>query len=479
MKRIAYKCTLLTPLIMSSSSATDGNHLSLDYIPGSKFLGIVAKKNYDTAFPQRTLDLFHNGTVRFGDAHPYLPSGERLERMPMSWQMPKGEEDGKTIYLHHNLSDTQKKELVNDGIQLKQAKGKYFSASNHSLKVSQNFSMKSAYDLTQFRAKKGQMFGYSTLPKGSTWSFTVEFDQDHYTELVNKTLEGKHRLGRSKSAEYGMVAIEKIAEVPKSGEDYASGETYLYAASNLCFYDEKGKSTLKPSLAQLKLPNDSTILWDKSQIRSRSYRTWNGKRGNRDADRLVIQKGSVFVIHLNSTLESSVFDKGVGSHRSEGFGRIYLSPYFLKGDEPLSEISLTKYQEEDWKQLTLPIIENGAEDAALLHFIANKVARAKAENRINERVNQFVSDPTFDLKGISRSQWGQIRKYAKIAVNANILQNLLLNTEYGFCYNGQSKKEWQKKGRRDALKQFLFENEEVQGDKILELAIKLAAELAK
>lgn len=42
MKRIAFKCILQTDVVITSNAATEGFYKSLDYIPGSKFLGIVA-----------------------------------------------------------------------------------------------------------------------------------------------------------------------------------------------------------------------------------------------------------------------------------------------------------------------------------------------------------------------------------------------------------------------------------------------------
>ena len=43
MKTLYFKCTLLTDVIITQSAATDGHQSTLDYIPGSNFLGICAK----------------------------------------------------------------------------------------------------------------------------------------------------------------------------------------------------------------------------------------------------------------------------------------------------------------------------------------------------------------------------------------------------------------------------------------------------
>ena len=67
MDKLTFECELLSQVVLISVSATEGYHKSLDYIPGSKFLGIVARKLYNTEERngQQLLDLFHNGTVRY------------------------------------------------------------------------------------------------------------------------------------------------------------------------------------------------------------------------------------------------------------------------------------------------------------------------------------------------------------------------------------------------------------------------------
>lgn len=488
MKRITYKCTLLAHVVISANSATEGNHGSLDYIPGSKFLGIVAGKegNYNMENANQTLDLFHNGKVRFGDAHPYV-KGERLELMPLSWQIPKGQEDEGAVYLHHHLDSKKRGDLINKGIQLKQAKGRYFSNSFHSYSVPQRFSMKSAYDKSSMRSKEGQMFGYAALEKGSTWSFTIDFDEDTHVDIVNKALLGhdekgaKHRLGRSKSAEYGWVKIEKIGESKPVTKNVQAGLTCLYAASNLCFYDEDGNNTLKPTAAQLNLPAGTTILWQKSQIRSKLYRTWNRKRESRNADRVVIQKGSVFRVLLKEGVGSEKFIKGVGSHRSEGFGQVYLHPSFLDSDSALLGQVKGNFKEKGIAQniQMIRLEGEGEEDKIIIDFLGKRSSNNEINSGITEKVNQFIKDFVKDFEVISRSQWGQIRKYAKLSSDAEVLEKMLFDNAIGFCYRGQSEKDWRQKGRRDLLKKFLFSNKDMNSKEVIDLTMKLASEMAK
>ena len=68
MKTLYFQCTLLTDVILNQKSASEGAQSTLDFIPGSNFLGIVASSLYNKP-SKENFDIFHSGRVRFGDAH--------------------------------------------------------------------------------------------------------------------------------------------------------------------------------------------------------------------------------------------------------------------------------------------------------------------------------------------------------------------------------------------------------------------------
>ena len=63
-----FNIQLKQPLIVSQQAATAGQHQSLDYIPGSAILGMVASQLYAQLTPEEALQVFHSGAVRFSDA---------------------------------------------------------------------------------------------------------------------------------------------------------------------------------------------------------------------------------------------------------------------------------------------------------------------------------------------------------------------------------------------------------------------------
>ncbi len=85
-----FKCTLIDDVILMASLATEGNMTSLDYIPGSNFLGMVANEIYNdgTMNPYEDLHtnkvIFSDATLSIGDQKSYpMP----FDFMVISWMM--------------------------------------------------------------------------------------------------------------------------------------------------------------------------------------------------------------------------------------------------------------------------------------------------------------------------------------------------------------------------------------------------------
>lgn len=120
MKTLQFKCTLLTDIILNQNAATEGNQTSLDFIPGSNFLGIVAGELYPEIDSEDALKIFHSGKVRFGDAHPSL-GGKRGLKIPAMFHVPKEQKEAneKQVYIP-NGSEGEKE------LQLKQSKKDFY-----------------------------------------------------------------------------------------------------------------------------------------------------------------------------------------------------------------------------------------------------------------------------------------------------------------------------------------------------------------
>jgi hypothetical protein len=485
MTSLDFKCTLQTDLVLNSSPASEGVSKSLNYIPGVKFLGLTAQSLYDEQNPEKTCQLFHDGTVRFGDAHPYVDNGDAF-LVPANWYFPKGKKQEGPFYLHQELSPSVIADLVtNEGYQLKRAKDYFLTVSADDatierITVPQRFTLKTGFDGERRRSRDGQLFGYYAISAGTEWKFTVEVDDDSLIDDIVSALSGDKRIGRSKSAQYGAVNISLLASRVPALEKISSGENILYAVTDLCFYASSGLPTIHPTIEQLHLPAGSVINWEKSRILHRRYTTWNGKRQAQNADRYLISKGSVISITLNGDTDSSVWQGGVGAFRNEGFGRLLPNPVFLEGSPQHAHLVGSSVGKVGSMVVNeIPAVQGQhASDATVLSFIQHSAGEREAGVETLRKVNRFIRDnygSNLMLSEIKNSQWGQIRQLARRARRYDELDRILFDEKTGQLLAGESQSVWKRHNRAEELSKAAKANP---GREIAFLE-KLSAELPK
>jgi hypothetical protein len=411
MKEIYYKVTLLSDVVLNSTLATEGNMTTLDYIPGSNFLGMVAGKFYDNIDAEKAFNIFHSGKVRFGEATISL--NEKLSySIPNQFYTDKLKKEltQDPIYIDYLIDranppkDEQGKQL-----QLKQVRSGYFLSDFTLIKeIEKSFAIKSAQDRKTRTSLDGAMFGFESLNKGLEFIFSVQFDDDTLFDDVNTALQGTHRLGKSKNAEFGQIKIDKIKQAPETIKSFdLENRVLVYAQSNLCFLDNFGMPTFQPTAEQLGL-SSGNIDYTRSQIRTHIYSPWNFKRKATNTQRNCITKGSVFVVDgVEKTTDSSV----VGLHSAEGFGRVLYNPAFLKGDKDakvsFNFIELSKRPKSD--------VKTPSGSSSLIKFLSAKISEKASEKAISDAVQRLVylnTQEIQNLKKITSSQWGGIRAIA-------------------------------------------------------------------
>lgn len=508
MIRLNFKCTLLTDVVISAQTATEGAQQSLNFIPGSNFLGILASLIYNDDV-EKSYTLFHSGKVRFGDAHIVCLKHRSLQ-IPFSWYYPKG---GKQTtgenYMLNFMSKENFNDLVTNGIQLKQARDGFFTEEGKYLSFEKIFSQKTAYDQEKRRSAESEMFGYEALAGGSQWQFCVDLDDDVLKEDPNviekiKILSGKRSLGRSKTAEYGgratiefiddeSVKNEKIVpkEIELENRKVQNGQVsyenkkqkivFLYAESRLAFRDAYGQPTFMPTADQLGMPATANILWDRSQIRTGSFAPWNGKRGSRDEDRVFIEKGSVFVVGMEGieTFSSETINQGVGLYKAEGFGKLLINPGFLNFDPKSGKLNLQLEKGEPDKVVQQTATEKIEQDKALKEWLMQQ----NNLREVLELVEDFIQGHGSRFNKVTSSQWGEVRSYARSAKNKNNLLHDLFeapdkNNDIlgGYLMHGVALEQW--KNGRGILKETL-EKEKKPDKVVLQFVEELASVMAK
>ncbi len=448
-----FKCRLLSEVVLQQTTATEGFQDGLDYIPGVKFLGIAAKKLYDEK-DNNTLDFFHNGKVQFGNAYPQAKCCDKPSvPVPFSWFKPKLEESLKGIFVRGSYEETKETKDQEKEKQPKQMRSGYI-ADGKLVKIDQGFSLKSAYDRKKRRSAEGRMYGYSSLPKDTLWQFTVRSEGKEYLEQVKSVLEGTHTIGRSRTAQYGLIEVSFLKEEEYQPRTIEAGEVWIYAKSDCAFFDKYGNPTFKPEHEQLGLPKGSKIQWDKSQIRTREYSVWNGKRNILDPRRSVISKGSAWVCKVEQSFSSETVELGVGSFQAEGLGQLLVNPDFLeveggKGElkKKVKQEALAKYQEST---------EVAEPDKTRLLEWLDQVSNTKISSEdIRQEADTFLKENEGLFKTISKSQWGHIRSAAKRFLQWNDFMIYLFQEDFGYTQHGVSESKWRSSGRAALLEEKL------------------------
>lgn len=470
MKTIQLQCTLLSDVIISETSATTGNRHSLDFIPGNNFLGIAASKLYDKE-SEKTHLLFHSGKVRFGDAHPSL-SGIRGVRIPAVLFTPKLKDGADERYFHHLLPADLPKEIREK--QLKQCRDGFYVFDGEQateVNVGKTFALKSAYDSENRCSQDHQLFGYEALNKGLILYFEVELDDDatQYAEELTAALCGTRHLGRSRTAQYGLVEIKQASfQQLKSDAAVANEEVLVYADGRLIFFDEHGLPTFQPTLRQLGFEDEGEILWHKCQVRTFSYAPWNFKRQAFDSQRCGIEKGSVFVVKANNTPKPVSY---IGHYKQEGFGRVVYNPEILSLNKADQE-GKAKFNFGKQKEATSNEPRKEVKETPLLAYLKRAQEKEKRIFDVQKVVNQFVTDNKGKFDGERfASQWGSIRSLAMITSDATELKESVIT----FLDHGVAKQQWDENGRREYLEKVMKRGQE----NLQELLINLASEMAK
>lgn len=489
MKTIYFKCTLLTDVVLNSKLATEGNMTTLDFIPGSNFLGIAAKHLYRSLTSSEAYQIFHSGNIKFGDARVASSQNEMTYPVPFSFfqekENSKLEED--SIYLHHLIDkENYPKDIIGTPLQLQQSRSGYISAKGTLVKeIQKKFSLKSAYDRTSRTSKTGNMFGFESLPAGTDFIFSIQFQDETFLERVTKSLLDIQRLGKSKTAEFGQVFIEPI-QLAKELDSFETGGEFVlvFAETNLCFFDKKGQPTFKPTVDDLGLQNGE-IDWAKSQIRTHSYAPWNGHRKTTSTQRHCIQKGSVFYVKGGVFSDSA---KYIGHYQSEGLGRVIYNPEFLKakenGIEAALKLALSKVSSTIPKVSTLK--------TPLSKFLNTKHYESKIELLTSQMVQKYVHQKdAHRLIDVSASQWGNIRSIASRSKNIKAIKEALYEGKDAYLTHGVAfEKCWGENGsqRLNQLKSIIWEvenpkpvkeNEPLVHADLRIFVAKYAAEMAK
>ena len=479
MKRLQFKCTLLTDVILNVKSASEGANSTLDFIPGNCFLGIVAGELYERVTPSEAMRLFHDGHVRFGDAHPTMDNIRGL-RIPASFYYAKGYDIYDNCYIHHFITNSDKIYASNGAkTQLKQSRTGFYrmdALTGVEITTKKSFALKSAYDIEERRSKEGAIYGYEYLSKGLQLLFTVETDYDDLADKIAGALLGERRIGRSRTAQYGMVRIEKC--------EYSDVESYedssmlvVYADSRLIFLDENGQPTYRPTVEHLLGKGArGEISWKDCQIRTFQYSPWNYKRQCYDTDRCGIEKGSVIVINgVDKAYKGACY---CGCYQNEGFGNVIFNPIFMQagGDNGLAKCRFVKHNTA--KEVVVSDNDGhrvkATSTSPLFKYLFNQARQKEKNNAVYKNVNEWEGAKLFVGKESFASQWGAIRSIALQYKDNDKIEQAVKE----YINHGVKAENWYG-SRAKVLEKFMRDNKASLWAAIINLASEMAKKSSK
>jgi hypothetical protein len=189
---------------------------------------------------------------------------------------------------------------------------------------------------------------------------------------------------------------------------------------------------------------------------------------------MIIEKGSVFIIETQEDVKLKDFELGIGAHKNEGFGQVIINPTFLKQDIEMLDFKLKSVV--NYTDDCAYSIQKGDKDELLKKIIELQIEEKKRIVSVDKLVNQFKDEYISYFSGITPSQWGQVRNYAKHAANENALNKLLFEQGVGYFMHGQSEINWRRNNRRVILRDFI---NRIPKESRLEFVEKLTSEMGK
>ncbi len=456
MINIPYSINTQEDVVLTSETGTEGNHQTLDYIPGSVIRG-SGLKNFDR-FDPPLANCFRQDGIIFGNA--YLSAGEdRFFPVPLSFHADKKAGLSKT----YNLATKQKE----PEIQYKQIRARYFKPSEYLASVKKGQILKTSIEDNQM-AGEGQLFSYQTIAKGQNFSGNI-FIRPECSNMVDtitimELTENIRFIGRSKSSEFGSVEVSlgTPAESPDSHIISADTDSILiFFYSDYALLQKTGIHHSAIATPE-EFGIDSryfNINYEKSFLRTRSYIPYNNHKQIWQRGRFLVIKGSVLVLErIQRAPQDIVIPLFSGLYNAEGYGQLEINPAWLNAPE----YSLQEYKQKANNKADE--VHRGSLSPESRSFI-EWLEKAHNENKILDSTEKKAEKMARDLIKImkilgesipSSSQWSQIRNICETQSHWEDAENAVFGKE-GITGHGVSAKIWKQEVKGKSIDTHLKE----------------------
>lgn len=418
MKELYFKAELLDDIVLSQRTATAGDHKSLDYIPGSAFLGAMAGRFYSAFGSDKAWDLFNSSKLCFCNAYPMM-NNKRSIPMPLSFHSEKVPSPGKENEVLNFVSTKG-----DEKIQYRQSRTGYVDINGNKLNVcsvEKTSRMRTAIDARTGSAAKSQLYGYESINAGQIFAGKIFWDDsvESYEEFkkvidIFKNGDVLH-IGRSRTASYGRVKVSLMEEISAKNQIVEGNSFSILAVSDLCLRNSKsGRAELQLLPELLGLSEDWKLDSTRTFTRPNTVFPYNAFRRELEIQKTLISKGSVFTFKSEKSLTSEeiafISEKlktGIGTYRGQGFGEIALlnsKDVYEKSsynpNEKKEEVKLTDAEKEwiDW-------LSSYSESEDVEKIVKPAVEEFKKLCKEIKTFNSFSDDEKFLPK---KKQWENI-----------------------------------------------------------------------
>jgi CRISPR-associated protein Csx10 len=402
MRSLHLRLVLEGDVAISEHGATVGGHRCARRLLGGQLRGAAAARLYRSLPVADAFELFDSGRVRFGDGRPEGAGAQPAFPVPFALHVPKGERpvvDGRLSEAVFNglLSGTKDRPTQLRELFIDRALTVHDPATV--------YSMRTAVDVDG-RPQEGLLFGIEALCRDQVFFARIDADDEvarHLDRLATALVDTRVHLGRSRSAEFGAVHIERSApwQEPFSTQAQDQDRVAALCLSDLALVDPvHGHPTteLDPRLFGM---DGWRWVPSASFVRTRRYSPFNGFRRRPDLERQVWGAGSVFVLERERPdAPRPDLGAGVGAWRHDGLGQIGFWPTLLS--EPPSR----------WFA-AFPSSPASKEEEGLLpddvtgQWLAEQIAAREAVDLASSTADAWAQEMV--AFGVGRAQWGEVR----------------------------------------------------------------------
>lgn len=415
MKYLKYYLSLDEPVKMGTQG-NQANSNALSYIAGSSIRGAVMNELSKVVNSEILKDHIRN--TRFYDA--YIVSGDKC-LFPVPFVYYAGKHD-----IRNN--DRELSENKNAGLKVKTrtidppCEGEQrvdvggFCNIEDKLYVQKVRKIANMHISISKGASPNKMFRYEAIDKGQVFSGIIACLDDYIDEYVNVLEDKILYLGGSKGSGYGRcrvtgtekVSYEEIIAQYGIKRCHDSGVLYIYALSNLLFFDENGCACGEPPKdwikEKLKLKNMELIKsYVQTTVSSGYNHTWRAANVMQDA----VKAGSVFVYKIDGEVAQDTIEtiekEQIGLRKQDGFGRIIINPDFEIGERIMLQHEI---QQEGVKELSdtdrsiLNLVQKSVNQERINNYIRN-IALQTAEKNRKSMVKDFSITQISKLYGVT------------------------------------------------------------------------------